>query len=116
MNAKLFDDGLREWMGRRIVFIVSGKNGRRRTFYTLAKFLAGEMFHTVRYTARDVTIGISCGKRRAESLKASKYTVLASIALCEGYRWGFLWDAHHPEVFELPYALDDLHIEPTGDL
>jgi hypothetical protein len=116
VNAKLFNDGLREWMCRRIVFIVSGMDGRRRTFYTLAEFLAGEMFDTVRYTSRDVTIGISCGKRTAESLKGSKYTVLTSIALCEGYRRGFFWYAHYPEVFELPYALDDLHIEPTGDL
>jgi hypothetical protein len=102
-------------MGRRIIFI-SGKNGRRCTFYTLAEFLAGEMFHTVRYTASDVTIGIPCGKRTAESLKGSEYTILTSIALDEGYRWGFFWDAHYPEVFELPYAFDDLHIEPTGDL
>jgi hypothetical protein len=115
MNAKLFNDGLREWMVRRIVF-VSGMNGRRRTFYTLAEFLAGEMFYTVRYTARDVTIGISCGKRSVESFKGSKYTIFASIALYKGYRWGFFWDAHYPEIFELPYALDDLHIEPTGDL
>jgi len=115
MNAQLLNDGLREWMSRRIVF-VSGKNGRRRTFYTLAKFLAGEMFYTVRYTARDVTIGISCGKRSAESLKGRKYMILTSIALDEVCRWGFFWDAHYPEVFELPYTLDDLHIEPTGDL
>jgi hypothetical protein len=83
MNAKLFNDGLREWMGRRIIF-VSWANGRRRTFYTLAEFLAGEMLNTVRYTARDATIGISCGKRSAESLKGSKYTILTSIALYEG--------------------------------
>jgi hypothetical protein len=95
---------------------VSGMNGRRRTFNTLSEFLAGEVFYTVRYTARDVTIGISCGKRTAESLKGSEYTILTSTALYEGCRWRFLWDTHYPEVFELSYALDDLHIEPTGDL
>jgi hypothetical protein len=113
LNVKLFNDGLREWMVRRIV---SGTNGRRCTFNTLAEFLAGEMFHTVRYAARDVTIGISCRMRSAERLKGSKYTILTPTALYEGCRWGFFWDAHYPEVFELPYALDDLHVEPTSDL
>jgi len=82
MNPKLFNDWLREWMGRRIIIVVfSGTDRRRCTFYTLAEFLAGEMLHRVRYTARDVTIGISRGNMPSESLKGSKYTVMTSIAL-----------------------------------
>jgi hypothetical protein len=103
-------------MVQRIIIFVSGANGRRRTFNTLAEFLAGEMFHAVRYTARDVMIGISCRMRSAERLKESKYTILTPTTLCEGCRWGFFWDAHYPEVVELPYAFDDLYVEPTGDL
>jgi hypothetical protein len=115
VDIKFVNDGLRERMGRRVVD-VSGTNGRWRAFYTLAEFLAGEMFDRVRYATRDVTIGIPCGNRSAKSRKGSKYTILISVALSEGCRWRLFWYANYPEVVELPYALNDLQIESTGDL
>jgi hypothetical protein len=115
INTKPVNDGLREWMSGRIIF-VSGTNGRWSAFYTLAEFLAGEMFHRVRYAARDVTIRISCGNRIAKSCKGGKYTIVISIALPEGCRWGLFWNANYPEVVKLPDTLNDLNTEPTGNL
>jgi len=96
MNTKLVDNGLRKWM---VIVVLTGTNGRWCTFYTLAEFLAGEMFHRVRYTACNVMIGISCGKRSAESVKGSKYTIMTPVAFSEGCGWRFFWDANYPEVF-----------------
>jgi hypothetical protein len=113
LDTKLLDYRLREWMG---IVVVSGTNGRRSAFYTLAEFLAGEMFHRISYVTRDVTIRIPWGKRATKSRKGSKYTIMISVALSEGCRWGLFWDANYPEVIELPNALNNLHTEPTGDL
>jgi hypothetical protein len=115
MNIKLVHDGLRERMGGRIV-VISGMNGRWCTFYTLAEFLAGEMFHRVRHAARDVTIRIPCKNGIAKTRKGSKYTIAISVALSEECRWGLFWDANYPEVVKLPDALNDLNTEPTGNL